>query len=81
MSPIGIVRSLIKFSLYIGLTGGLVDMTRAVMLKAADAHQTGLAIVDKFQERRIKNHKYRLVIYKIYIVNTSVTCRNRLERS
>ncbi len=42
MSPLRIVMALIKFSLCVGLAGGLVDMTRAMMFKAADAQKVGL---------------------------------------
>ena len=42
MSPLRILMALIKFSLFVGLAGGLVDITRAMMFKAADAHRVGL---------------------------------------
>lgn len=42
MNPLRIVMALIKLSLCIGLAGGLVDMTRAMMFKAADAQRVGL---------------------------------------
>lgn len=42
VSPFKIVAALIKFSLAVGFAGGLVDMTRAMMFRAADAHRVGL---------------------------------------
>lgn len=42
MSPFNIVSTLIRFSLCIGIAGGLVDMTRNMMFKAANAHQQGI---------------------------------------
>jgi hypothetical protein len=42
MSPFKIVWALIKFSICVGLAGGMVDMTRAMMFRAADAHRQGL---------------------------------------
>ena len=42
MSPLRILGALVKFSLVIGLAGGLVDLTRAMMFKAADAQRVGL---------------------------------------
>jgi hypothetical protein len=42
MNPLRIVMVIIKFSLCVGLAGGLVDMTRAMMSKAADAQRVGL---------------------------------------
>ncbi len=51
MNPLRIVMALIKFSLYIGIAGGLVDMTRAMMSKAAGAHQVGLVSLTKLNKQ------------------------------
>jgi len=42
MSPFTIVHSLIKFALYVGIAGGLVDMTIAMGRKAGEARKVGL---------------------------------------
>jgi hypothetical protein len=42
MNPLRILTALIKFSVCVGLAGGLVDMTRAMMFKAANAQRVGL---------------------------------------
>jgi len=42
MSPFKIVWALIKFSLCVGLAGGMVDLTMAMAHKALDAHRHGL---------------------------------------
>lgn len=42
MSPIKIIAALIKFSLCVGLAGGMVDLTMGMARKAADAHRHGL---------------------------------------
>lgn len=60
MSPFNIVSSLIKFTLYVGLAGGLVDMTRAMMFKAADAHRVGLVSLTDLNRQLFshpRNHK------------------------
>jgi len=42
MSPLAIVHSLIKLALFIGLAGGLVDLTIAMGNKAHEAKKVGL---------------------------------------
>ena len=42
MSPLKIIWALVKFSLCVGLAGGMVDITRAMMFNAANAHRHGL---------------------------------------
>ena len=42
MSPFAIVHSLIKFVLYIGLLGGLIDLTLALSVKTQSATKNGL---------------------------------------
>lgn len=50
MSPFRIVSNLIKFTLAIGLAGGLVDATRVMAFKAADAHRHGLVRLSKLNQ-------------------------------
>ena len=42
MSPFKIIASLIKFSICAGLAGGLVDLTRSMGKRAAEAQHHGL---------------------------------------
>lgn len=42
MLPLKILWALVKISLCAGLAGGVVDMTRAMISKAATAHRTEL---------------------------------------
>ena len=42
MNPFSIVSTILKFSLAVGLAGGLADMTRSMMNKSAKAHEIGL---------------------------------------
>lgn len=57
MSPFRIVSALIKFSLYIGMAGGLVDMTRAMMLDAANAHKAGLVSLTDLNRQLFYRHR------------------------
>ena len=57
MSPFNIVSSLIKFAFYVGLAGGLVDMTKAMMFKAADAHRVGLVSLTDLNRQLFTPHK------------------------
>lgn len=38
---------LLNLILFLGMTGGLVDLTRSMMKKSADAHQMGLVNLTK----------------------------------
>ena len=42
MSPFSLIHSLIKFAFYVGIAGGLVDMTIAMGKKAGEAKKVGL---------------------------------------
>ncbi len=42
MSPVKIIAQLVKFILYVGIAGGLVDLTHDMMLNAGRARRFGL---------------------------------------
>lgn len=60
MSPFSIVSSLLKFAFYLGLAGGLADMTKAMMFKSAEAHRAGLVSLTDLNRQLFshpKSHK------------------------
>ncbi len=59
MSPFNVISSLIRFCLCIGIAGGLVDMTRAMLFKAASAHRAGLVSFTDLNHQLFHPRKYR----------------------
>lgn len=41
---------LIEFALFVGVTGGLVDLTRTMASEAVKAHQTGIISIHKLNQ-------------------------------